>query len=132
MSVQSIQGKLIEKFDTTQINDRFRKREFVIEYIDGNPMYPNYILFQLVQDRCELLDPYEKESMIEVSFNLRGRKWNSPSGEIKYFNSLEAWRIQPVAVQGGGSDTGGQFAPPPPPPPEALDVTESDENDLPF
>ncbi|RMG55349.1 MAG: DUF3127 domain-containing protein [Bacteroidetes bacterium] len=132
MSIQSIQGKLIEKFDTVQISDRFKKREFVVEYIDGNPMYPNFILFQLTQDRCDMLDPFEKESMIEVSFNLRGRKWNAPSGETKYFNSLEAWRLQPVQQTAPGM--GGENVPPPPPPPEqdAIDVTESDENDLPF
>jgi hypothetical protein len=31
---------------------------------------------------------------VEVSFNLRGREWTSPTGDVKYFNTLEAWRIE--------------------------------------
>jgi hypothetical protein len=37
---------------------------------------------------------------IKVQFNLRGREWNGPQG-IKYFNTLEAWRIEKVS--GGNS-----------------------------
>lgn len=123
----NIQGKLFKKFDTQQVSDRFRKREFVIEYAD-NPLYPQFILFQLTQDRCDLLEPYMEGVMLEVDFNLRGREWTSPQGETKYFNSLEAWRLNPVqTIQPQGEDA------PPPPPPDAVDVTDlNDEDDLPF
>jgi len=30
---------------------------------------------------------------LKIQFNLRGREWNGPQG-IKYFNTLEAWRIE--------------------------------------
>ena len=32
--------------------------------------------------------------MVNVEFSVRGREWKSPSGEIKYFNSLDAWTIE--------------------------------------
>ena len=35
---------------------------------------------------------------IEVSFNIRGREWTSPQGEVKYFNTLEAWRIEKMGA----------------------------------
>ena len=89
----NIQGKIHAVMDVQQVTDKFRKREFVLEYTD-NPQYPQYILFQMVQDRVDLVDGYHVGDMVEVSFNLRGRQWNNPQGEIKYFNSLEAWRIQ--------------------------------------
>jgi hypothetical protein len=57
-------------------------------------MYPQDILFQATQDKCSLLDSVKVQDQIEVSFNLRGREWTSPTGEVKYFNSLEAWRIE--------------------------------------
>ena len=57
-------------------------------------MYPQDILFQATQDKCSLLDSIKVQDQIEVSFNLRGREWTSPTGEVKYFNSLEAWRIE--------------------------------------
>ena len=76
----------------------FKKREFVVEYAD-NPMYPQFIKFQLVQDRTNLLDGIEVGDKLEVTFNLRGREWTDPQGEKKYFNSLDAWRIQKIEAQ---------------------------------
>lgn len=124
----TIQGKLHVKYDTNQVSDRFQKREFVIEYVE-NPMYPQYVLFQLVQDKVGLLDAVEAGAMLEVDFNLRGRSWTSPQGDTKYFNSLDAWRIKPVAVNAPAE---GNVPPPPPPPEDSINVTEMDDDDLPF
>lgn len=88
---------------TVQVSDKFSKREFVVT--DQSTQYPQDILFQAVQDKCQMLDSIAEGQTIDVSFNLRGREWKSPQGEVKYFNTLEAWRIetndapQPVAKQ---------------------------------
>lgn len=122
-----IRGKLHEKQETKQVTASFRKREFVVEYLE-NPMYPQFIAFQLSQDKCALLDPYSLGTMLDVDFNLRGREWVSPQGEKKYFNSLEAWRITQVANQGGQ-----ESAPIPIPPPDAINIASlGDDDDLPF
>jgi hypothetical protein len=47
---------------------------------------------------------------IEVSFNIRGREWTSPQGEVKYFNSLDAWRIDRVNATGSGIPSTGPSA----------------------
>ena len=60
-------------------------------------MYPQDILFQAVQDKCGMLDGIQPGEQVEVSFNLRGREWTSPQGEVRYFNTLDAWRIEKVA-----------------------------------
>lgn len=86
-----VEGKLYKKFDTAQVTNTFKKREFVIE-LDG--AYPQFISFQLTQDRCGILDSYNESDRIKVSFDLRGREWTSPKGEVKYFNSLNAWKIE--------------------------------------
>lgn len=78
--------------DTVQVTDTFAKREFVVT--DTSGMYPQDILFQAVQDRCSMVDGYQTGESVEVSFNLRGREWTSPQGEVKYFNTLDAWRIE--------------------------------------
>ena len=103
-----ITGKLVEKFDVQQITDSFQKREFVVEYSE-NGRYSEFIKFELVQDRCDLLDDYEINDQIEVHFNLRGRKWKAPDGDVKYFNTLNAWRLNKVSADGGGQSD----APPP-------------------
>lgn len=86
-----VEGKLHKKFDTAQVTNTFKKREFVIE-LDG--AYPQLVSFQLTQDRCGILDSYNEAERIKVSFDLRGREWTSPKGEVKYFNTLNAWKLE--------------------------------------
>jgi hypothetical protein len=86
-----INGTLKVANQTQVINEKFSKREFVIETTD---QYPQLVMFQLTQDKCNLLDPFKVGNQLEVSFNLRGREWTSPAGEVKYFNTLEAWRLE--------------------------------------
>ena len=91
----NIKGKLLEKYETTKITDSFKKREFVVEYAE-NPMYPEYVKFELIQDRCDLIEPFNLGDEIEIEFNLKGRKWTDKQGEVKYFNSLQAWKVSPL------------------------------------
>lgn len=87
-------GKLIEKFDTQEISEKFKKREFVIEFQDNpNLSFSESIKFQLTQDRCELMDNYQVGQDLKVSFNLRGRRWEK-DGKVSYFTNLEAWRVE--------------------------------------
>jgi len=89
----NINGKIIEIFETQKVTESFKKREFVVEYAE-NPSYPEYVKFELIQDRCALLDPFSKGDEISVDFNLKGRKWEDKTGIVKYFNSLQAWRLE--------------------------------------
>jgi hypothetical protein len=98
--------------NTVQVSEKFSKREFVVT--DASGMYPQDIMFQATQDKCSLLDGYQSGDQVEVSFNLRGREWTSPAGEVKYFNTLEAWRIERAnqgASAGQGSGQMGNMAP---------------------
>ena len=88
----NLKGKLKEIFDTQQISDKFSKREFVVEYAD-NPQYPQYIKFELTQDKCDLIDQYKVGDEVDVQFNVRGRAWTNPQGVTQYFNTLQAWRL---------------------------------------
>ena len=99
-----IKGIIKKILPTVEISDRFRKREFVVEY-SNNPEYPQVIQFELVQDRCELLDQFKEGQQVEISFDLRGREWTNPQGEIKYFNTLQAWKINSNEVQQETSST---------------------------
>lgn len=95
----TLKGKVKVVGEVQQISDSFKKREFVIT--DESDQYPQDILFQAVQDRTGLLDNVKVGDSVEVSFNLRGREWTSPKdGVVKYFNSLDAWKIE---SQGGGT-----------------------------
>lgn len=92
MEVMNITGKIIEIFDTQKINETFKKREFVIEFAE-NPQYPEFIKFETIQNNCDQLDQLNVGQQVNVQFNLKGRKWTDPQGSTKYFNSLQAWKI---------------------------------------
>ncbi len=96
-----ITGILKVKNEAQQVSEKFKKREFVLT--DNSSQYPQHISFQLTQDKCNLIDQYNVGSEIKVHFNLRGREWTSPQGEIKYFNTLEAWRLEGGANSGSGN-----------------------------
>ncbi len=81
-----IEGKLHKVFAEETKGESFRVRDFVIE-TDGQ--YPQFVKFQLTQDRCSAIDGYKEGEMVKVSFDLRGREWNE-----KYFTNLNAWRIE--------------------------------------
>lgn len=78
--------------DTQVVSEKFKKREFVLT--DDSSQYPQYISFQLSQDNVEKLDGVKVGDRITVKFNLRGREWTSPQGEVKYFNTLDVWFVQ--------------------------------------
>jgi hypothetical protein len=85
-----VKGKIVAIMPTQVVSEKFSKREFVVETLD---QYPQQILFQLTQDKCSLLDSLKVGQEIDVHLNLRGRSWQNPQGETKYFNTLEAWKI---------------------------------------
>jgi hypothetical protein len=89
-------GNLKVKGETTAVSEKFNKREFVV-ITDMGSQYPQYISFQLAQEKCALLDNFEVGDEMKISFNLRGREWNGPQG-LRYFNSLDAWRLEKVAA----------------------------------
>lgn len=98
------EGKVEKIFDSETKGASFQVRQFVIEVSDGQ--YPQMVAFQLVQDKCTLIDDYSEGDMIEVEFDLRGREWNG-----KYFTNLQAWRIGRAGEgggQGGSSDSQSQ------------------------
>ena len=89
----NIKGKLVEIFDTVQITDTFKKREFIIED-SKNPEYPEFIKVELIQDKVDLLDSLSVGDQINVLINIKGRKWQDKEGNIKYFNSIQGWKIE--------------------------------------
>lgn len=85
-------GKIHHIGSTEHVSDRFSKRELVLELAD-NPKYPQFVAFQVTKDKCAMLDDYSIGDEVRVTFNLRGRGWTSPKGEVRYFNTLDVWKL---------------------------------------
>lgn len=124
-------------------NNGFQKRELIIV---TEEQYPQTISFDFTQGNCELLNNYQVGQVVKITFDIRGREWTNPQGEVKYFNSLVAWRIANVDTTSQAAPTQGQIAPPPQPiqaaqggttfapkaPAPAPQGTDLEEDDLPF
>ena len=104
----------------------FRKREVVIT---TEEQYPQHILVEFIQDKCDLMNTYQVGQDVKIGINLRGREWVNPEGQTKYFNSIQGWRIE-VSENPNSSEM------PPMPPAPAFDPPEGEANevddDLPF
>ncbi len=129
MPTIDITGKIIKKFDTQVVSERFQKREFVLHVEEDR--YPQEILLQLVQDKCDLLDSYKEGDQVLARVAIEGRSWQrSPSEPMRWFNSLKVFALQAAAGESSSpafapATTSSAPPPPPPPPPTSAD-------DLPF
>jgi len=127
-----VTGKLHTIYETKQVSERFTKREFVVELAD-NPKYPQVVLFQLTGDRVTQLDDMKVGDQVRIEFSLRGREWKSPKGEVKYFNSLDVWKIEPLrAGRSRGGDPRDMDAPPRIDEAQFGDPRIGDAEDIPF
>lgn len=95
-----LKGKLVEKYNTQQVSDKFKKREFVLEIeeiINGN-IYTNYAKMQLMQNKCDILDPFSVGQNLKVQFNVKGNKWIRDDKPI-YMTNLDVWKIEADGAQ---------------------------------
>lgn len=100
-----ITGKVIDISPVNQVSDKFRKREFVIEKKEtgGAAVFIDYIKFQLIQDKCDLINDSYMNEEVRIWFNLKGNKWER-DGKVNYFTNLDAWKIEKVSASTGETE----------------------------
>ena len=86
-----ISGKVKYISQDIKVSDSFTKRELVVT---TDEQYPQHILINFVQDKCDLIDKLVTGDNVKVSINLRGREWVNTQGESKYFNDIQGWRVE--------------------------------------
>lgn len=104
-----ITGKLVEKYDTQVVNDRFRKREFVIEVTEevNGSAFTNYAKMQLVQNKTDIIDRFQLGDSLRVNFSIKGNRYER-DGKVSYFSNLDAWRIE-KADAAQNNNNGGNY-----------------------
>jgi len=123
-----IQGRIKVIGDTQTFgNNGFRKREVVVT---TEEQYPQHLMVEFIQDKTDLLNNFSIGQQVKISINLRGREWTNPQGEVKYFNSIQGWRIENLQPAANTNDM------PPVPPTDAFepvdDLNDDEPDDLPF
>ena len=123
-----VSGKIKVINAEQQVSASFKKRELVVT---TDEQYPQHIMIEFTQDKCDILNNYSAGDAVKVSINLRGREWVNPQGETKYFNSIQGWRIEKAQAEAPS-------APQMPPMPAAeafepaTNFKEEEHDDLPF
>lgn len=122
-----ISGKVIDISPVNQVSDKFKKREFVIEKKEtgASNVFVDYIKFQLLQDKCDLINESYLNEEVKVTFNIKGNRWER-DGKVNYFTNLDAWKLERLQSSGGSDNA----APPKRFDEAPQDVSELD--DLPF
>ncbi|WP_366186429.1 DUF3127 domain-containing protein [Flavobacterium ovatum] len=110
-----------------QVSAAFKKRELVVT---TEEQYPQHILVEFTQDKCDLLNNYGVGESVKVSINLRGREWVNPQGETRYFNSIQGWRIEKAGAEAPNAQA--PAAPAAPVFTPATNLNEEEADDLPF
>ncbi|WP_367755478.1 DUF3127 domain-containing protein [Flavobacterium sp. WC2430] len=121
-----VTGKIKVVNPEQQVSASFKKRELVVT---TEEQYPQHIMIEFTQDKCDLLNNYNIGEPVKVSINLRGREWVNPQGETKYFNSIQGWRIEKLVADAPAASApmpaAQAFAP-------ATNLNEDEPDDLPF
>ena len=123
-----VKGKIYKILPLETFSSGFQKKSLVIETISA---YPQKIIVDFIKDKIDLLDNLQEGDEIEISYNLNGKEWTSPQGEVKYFNSITAWRIEHLDTEQSPQSNGMPTVSP-----QQAFATESvnveEEDDLPF
>lgn len=115
--MNKVQGTISKIGDAKQITDKFSKVEMVMITDDT---YPQTLCVEWPNDSMTIPQGFKEGDIVEVDINIRGREWTSPQGDVRYFTSLNGWKMS--LISGGGSSQSGI-------PSQALDEMG---DDLPF
>lgn len=86
-----VQGKVKLIGEIQKIGAKgFVKAELIVE-TDGE--YPQPINIEFTGDNTDFLTKLSVGDLVKVFINLRGREWTSPEGVVKYFNSIQGWKV---------------------------------------
>ena len=123
-----VQGSIKVIGEVQEICATFKKRELVVS---TDEQYPQTLSIEFIQDKTDLLNKFEIGQNVKVGINLRGREWENPqTKEIKYFNSIQGWRIELLENSNSDDDLPpldnlSPFEP-------ASETNDEDLDDLPF
>ena len=123
-----VQGSIKVIGEVQEISATFKKRELVVS---TDEQYPQTLSIEFIQDKTNLLNKFDIGQNVKVGINLRGREWENPqTKEIKYFNSIQGWRIELLENSSSDDDLPpldnlSPFEP-------ASETNDEDLDDLPF
>ena len=87
-------GKVVSVLElqsgTSKKGSEWKKRDFVIETLDEK--FPKKVCFTLFGDRADACPSID--SVVNVAFDIDAHEYNG-----KWFNSVNAWKVEPAQAQ---------------------------------
>lgn len=80
----------VKKIGSVVEKSNFKKQDLIIE---TGGEYSQVYAIEFFKEKTELLEFLSEGDKVTISCNLRGREWKNPQDEIKYFLSLNGWKI---------------------------------------
>jgi hypothetical protein len=90
-------GSILLIHDVQSFASGFTKREFVI---NTGEKYPQQLKFELVKDRCAMLDGFSVGDDVLVQFDIRGNEYNG-----KHYVSLSCWKLQMAGAEADSTES---------------------------
>ena len=89
MNTGTVKGVIVNLEDYAKGN--FKTRRVTV---DTKGDFPQFITVEFSQKNHAKANSLKVGDIITAEVNINGRKWTNPQGEIKYFNSLGAWKVE--------------------------------------
>jgi single-strand DNA-binding protein len=120
-------GKIKLISDTQNFPSGFSKREFVVT--TGDSKYPQDLKFEVVKDKCSVLDSFKEGQEVQVNFDIRGNEYNG-----KYYVNLSCWKLESKGDGGSSANEDYSQETPSYQEPSAADLRKDDDfdDDIPF
>lgn len=83
-----VTGEVLWVGQTEVKSDKFKKRDIVIQTV---AQFPETVVVQFANDKCDWLDKFGLANKVEVEFKLKAKQHNG-----RWFNSIEGWKIKTV------------------------------------
>lgn len=87
---------------TSKKGSEWKKRDFVIETLDEK--FPKKVCFTLFGDRADACPSID--SVVNVAFDIDAHEYNG-----KWFNSVNAWKVEPAQAQQQAAPKQAELAP---------------------
>ena len=111
MNDYHVTGSVTHVYPSQSFPSGFVVREFVVTIDDE---YPQPLKFEVIKEKCVLLDALAVGERVGVKFRLRG---SVTKDGLRYFNKLQAYQIE--RLDGGAAPADDE--PPPMQPPPGID-----------
>lgn len=92
---------IVKEVGTTQtFPSGFSKREAVIDIAGNGSKWANEIPFQVIKDKCSLLDGFSKGDNVKVTFVLNGRSYEGKKG-LQRFVDVKILSLEKISANTG-------------------------------